>query len=102
MTMPLNWTHFYIGLYSKKLETCFFSMNHWSECINIWRVTSFGHRLIKECIWQKPGELYRPPGLLFFVLALPQINVGIYSVHCTSFVVLALCIDGESNNKSNL
>jgi len=39
-------------------------MNRWSECINIWRVSSFGHRLIKEYIWQKPGERYRPIGPL--------------------------------------
>jgi len=39
-------------------------MNHWSECINIWCVTSFGHRLIKEYIWQKSGERYRPIGPL--------------------------------------
>jgi len=38
-------------------------MNHWSECINIWHVTS--HRLIKEYIWQKPGERYRPTGPRF-------------------------------------
>jgi len=59
----------FIGLYSKKLET---SMNHWSECINIWRVTCFGHRLIKEYIWQKPGERYRPIGslVLWFVVIL--------------------------------
>jgi len=38
-------------------------MNDWSECINIWRVTSFGHRLIKEYIWQNPGEQYRPTNL---------------------------------------
>jgi len=46
----LNWTNFYIGLYSKKLET-FFSMNRWSECINIWRVTSFGHNKIDKGIY---------------------------------------------------
>jgi len=39
-------------------------LDHWSECINIWRVTSFGHRFIKEYIWPKPGERYRPTGPL--------------------------------------
>jgi len=39
-------------------------MNHWSECINIWRVTSFGYRVIKEFFGQKPGERYRPIGPL--------------------------------------
>jgi len=43
-------------------------MNHWTECINIWRVTSFGHRLIKEYIWQKPGERYRPIAPLVYVI----------------------------------
>jgi len=33
---------------------------HWSECINIWQITSFGHSLIEEYIWQNPGERYRP------------------------------------------
>jgi len=39
-------------------------MNHWSECINIWHVTSFSHGLIKEYIWQTPSERYRPIGPL--------------------------------------
>jgi len=39
-------------------------MNPWSECINIWHVTSFGHRLIKEYIWGKPSEWNRPIGPL--------------------------------------
>jgi len=43
-------------------------MNHWSECINIWRVTSFGYRLIKEYIWQKLGERYRPTCICVLLL----------------------------------
>jgi len=39
-------------------------MNHCTECINIWHVTYFGHRLIKQYIWQKPGERYSPIGPL--------------------------------------
>jgi len=46
MTMPLKGTTFVIGLYSTNLKHPF-SINHWSECINIWCVTSFGHKLIK-------------------------------------------------------
>jgi len=54
---PLKGTHFYIGLYSKTFKH--FSINHWSECINIWHVTLFSHSLIKEYIWYKPSERYR-------------------------------------------
>jgi len=39
-------------------------MNHWSECIDISHVTSVGQGLIKEFIWQNPGERYRPIGPL--------------------------------------
>jgi len=38
-------------------------MNHWFDCINIWRITSFGHRWIKVYM-TKPGERYRPIGPL--------------------------------------
>jgi len=61
-------------------------LNHWSECINIWRVTSFGHRLIKEYIWQKPGERYRPTGPLvplnnFFSITTMPISTKIGRKH---------------------
>jgi len=39
-------------------------MNHWSECIYILHVASFGHSFIKEYIWQKPSERFRPNGPL--------------------------------------
>jgi len=43
-----------------------------NKCINIWHVTYFGHSYIKEYIWQKPGELYRPIGPLVFYFLLLQ------------------------------
>jgi len=60
-------------------------MNHLSECINIWHVTSFGHRLIKEYIWQKPGEWYWPIGPVvsvsyhLFDLYINKLNLQVYN-----------------------
>jgi len=50
-------------------EFRFVQIKGWSilgpnKCKNIWHVTFFGHSLIKEYIWQKPGEEYRPIGPL--------------------------------------
>jgi len=53
-----------------------FFMNHWSECINIWPVTSFGHRLIKEYIWQKPDEQYRHIGPLVNVYFITKYHLA--------------------------
>jgi len=39
------------------------SFIYWSECINIWHVTSFGHSFFRN-IWQNPGERYRHIGPL--------------------------------------
>jgi len=39
-----------------------------NKCINIWHVTSFGYSLIKEFVWQKPVEQYRPIGPLVLKL----------------------------------
>jgi len=40
-------------------------MNHWPKCINIWYVTSFGHSLIKEYIWQNQVNDTGPLGFLY-------------------------------------
>jgi len=42
-------------------------MNHWSECINIWHVTSFGHSLIKEYIYGKNQVSDTGPLSLLFI-----------------------------------
>jgi len=62
-------------------------MNHWPECINIWHVTSFGHSLIKEHIWQKPGERYRPIGpLVVFNMILGE-RIKAHWISCYSNMI---------------
>jgi len=71
--MSLKGIHFYISLCSKKTLNIFLSMNHWSECINIWHVTSFGHRLICDIYGKNQVSKTGPLDLLFLFLCFSRL-----------------------------
>jgi len=61
-------------------------MDHWPKNINIWHVTALGHSLIKEHIWQKPGERYRP----FVPLVLVEVYRSVFRYVSLTFLIYLL------------